>query len=252
MSAPPGDRPGAPQDTAAGAAAATGTDVRKDTEALLRRAVGMLEEDIAFGRLHPNQRLTEDALIVRFDLKRHVARDALATLERMGLVERRRNVGALVRAFTPRQVEELYVVRELLEAEAARLIPLPVPPERLAPLEAIQRRHDEAVAAHDAAAVFRANLAFHAALFGLCGNDTLRGAIAEYARQTHPIRFSTHLSDDYRARSRAEHWRMIAALADGDREALVAACRAHLAPSRDAYLEANRHRLRAASSKTTS
>lgn len=242
---------GAPQDTATSAAAGTDADVRKGTEALLPQAVELLEEDIVFGRLHPNQRLTEDALIARFGLKRHVARDVLAKLERMGLVERRRNVGALVRAFTPRQVEELYAVRELLEAEAARLIALPVPPERLAPLEAIQRRHDEAVAAHDAAAVFRANLAFHAALFALCGNDTLRQAIAEYARQTHPIRFSTHLSDAYRARSRAEHWRMIAALADGDRQALVAACRAHLAPSRDAYLEANRHRSRAATAKAT-
>lgn len=213
-------------------------------------AIEALEEDIVFGRLHPNQRLTEDALIARFALKRHVARDVLATLERMGLVERRRNVGALVRAFTPRQVEELYAMRELLEAEAARLIPLPVPPERLAPLEAVQRRHDAAVAARDAAAVFRANLAFHETLFALCGNDTLRQAIAEYARQTHPIRFSTHLLEDYRTRSRGEHWRIVEALARGDRDALVRLCREHLAPSRDAYLEANRHRFAAGTVST--
>lgn len=54
-----------------------------------------------------------------------MVREVLAKLERMGLVERRRNVGALVRSFAAREVRELYAMRELLEAEAARRMPLP-------------------------------------------------------------------------------------------------------------------------------
>src|SRR5690606_8661346 len=86
----------------------------------------MLEEDIVLGVIHPCQRLVEDELMARFSVKRHVVRDALAKLEQMGLVERRRNVGAMVRGFEPREVCELYELRTLLECEAMRRIPLPV------------------------------------------------------------------------------------------------------------------------------
>jgi len=85
---------------------------------------------------------------------------------------------------------ELYAVRALLETEAARLIPLPIPEASLARLIRIQEQHDEAVLASSPPRMFWANLAFHQALFELTGNETLQRAIAEYVRQTHPIRFS--------------------------------------------------------------
>jgi DNA-binding GntR family transcriptional regulator len=208
--------------------------------------VAALEEDIVFGRLHPRERLIEDDLMQRFAVKRHVVREVLATLDRMGLIERRRNVGALVRSFAPKEVTELYAVRGLLETEAARLIPLPVPEPALGKLVGIQQQHDEAVDANDPRRVFRANLGFHEALFELTGNETLQRAIAEYARQTHPIRFSSLVTAGYRERARHEHWRIIEALRAGDRSTLVALCGEHLLPSRDAYLAAHGHQDEAA------
>ena len=68
-------------------------------------------------------------------------------------------------------------------------------------------------------------------------------AIEEYARRTHPIRFGSLASPGYRERARQEHWAMIHALRDGDRDALMALCRDHLLPSRDAYLASERARL---------
>jgi DNA-binding GntR family transcriptional regulator len=200
-------------------------------------AIAAIEEDIVLAKLHPRQRITEDQLLERFGLKRHVVREVLATLERMGLVERRRNVGALVRSFTAREVEELYAMRILLESEAARRMPLPPDGAALERLAAIQRDHDKAVERKNLRDVFRANLAFHRALFSLTGDEVLERAIAEYARQTHAIRFGTLASSAYRERSRKEHREMIRALKAGDRAGLVALCRAHLRPSRDAFLE---------------
>lgn len=208
----------------------------------LASMIAALEEDVVFGRLHPRERLVEDELMERFQVKRHVTRDALAALDRMGLIERRKNVGAVVRSFTAQEVRELYELRGLLETEAARRVVMPVPPERLDRLIAIQRQHDAAVAAGDARTVFRVNLAFHQALFSLGSSETLRKAIDEYARQTHPIRFASLVSADYREQARQDHWKMIEALHAGDREALVALCDAHLLPSRDAYLSAQRQR----------
>lgn len=200
-------------------------------------AVAELEEEIVLGRLHPRQRLTEDELRDRYGLKRHVVREVLATLERMGLVERRKNIGALVRSFTPREVRELYAMRELLESEAARRMPLPPPPQALARLTAIQKDHDRAVARRRLREVYRANLAFHREFFSLAGDEVLVKAIAEYARQTHAIRSSAIVSPDYREQAREQHHAMIRALQGKDRAKLVALCRQHLQPARDAYLE---------------
>ena len=213
-----------------------------DPAEVLRFMISTLEEDVVFGRLHPRERLVEDELMTRFDAKRHIVRRALEVMDRMGLVERRKNVGAVVRSFPAHEVNELYELRMVLEAEAAKRIVLPVPADRLERLILIQRRHDEAVAAGDARRVFRSNLAFHQELFSLGPNETMRKAIVEYARQTHPIRFASLVSATYREQARREHWQMIQALRSGDRESLVSLCSAHLLPSRDAYLDAQRQR----------
>jgi DNA-binding GntR family transcriptional regulator len=204
-------------------------------------AVDALEEDIVLGRLHPRERLIEDELIRRFRFKRHAAREVLAELARLGLVDRRKNVGCEVRAFSAKEVRELYQMRTLLESEGARLVPCPLPAPDLANLIAIQRDHDASVLQGDPRAVFRSNQLFHQTLFGFCGNAVLQKAIHEYARQTHPIRFGPLVDAGSRERSRLEHWALIEALRSGRREELVRLCSEHLVPSRDAYLTLNRH-----------
>ena len=202
----------------------------------LATIVDALEEDIVLGRIAPRSRLIEDELIERFGCKRHVAREALARLEQMGLVERPRNIGALVRSFSPDEVHDLYALRVLLECEAARRIPLPIEARDLAQLSQIQARHDRAVERADLRMVFRSNLAFHRALFALAGNAALTEAIEEYARRTHAIRFASLAAPASRESARRDHQAILAALAQGDRAALVRLCRRHLSPSRDAYL----------------
>jgi DNA-binding GntR family transcriptional regulator len=203
--------------------------------------VHRIEEDIVFRVYHPRERLVEDELMQRFEAKRHIVRQALAELERDGLVLRKPNSGAQVRALTAKEATELYAVREILEANCARLIPLPVETRLLAPIEKIQRKHAAAVRKNDVRAVFRANLAFHAAIFQLCGNDALVEAIADFARRTHPVRLTTLVTQQYLHQARGEHEDILRALRKGDRARLVALCSQHLQPSREAYLRTIGH-----------
>jgi len=207
-----------------------------DVGAAVQEIMRVLEEEIVLGVLHPRERLVEDELMARFGFKRHVVRQALAELETQGLVQRKKNSGAQVRALNAKEVIELYALREILETSCIRLIPLPVPAARLEQLRAIQRVHTDAVKAGNPRAVFRANLEFHAALYALSGNDTLIEAIAEYARRTYPVRLSTLVSNEYLERARQDHEDIIEALRSGDREALLRLCAEHLRPSRDTYL----------------
>jgi DNA-binding GntR family transcriptional regulator len=214
-----------------------GTRAGASAEAGAGRDVAeLLEEEIVLGLRFPRERLVEDELMERFAAKRHVVRRALQSLEHLGLVERRPNVGAFVRMYTAKEVRDIYAVRELLETHCARGIRLPVSAERLDQLVAIQRKHDTAVDTDDLRGIVHTNAAFHRALFALSDNEALVAAILRHAQMTHAIRSVNATSPTFQDRSRREHWAMIHALGDGDQEALAETCRVHLLPSRDAYL----------------
>lgn len=211
-----------------------------DNESQVRMAVETLEEDIAFGYMHPRERLVEDELRARFGLKRHIVRQVLAELEQMGLVERKKNIGALVKSYSVKEVIDLYFVRDILETSCARQIALPVDPEKLDELEAIQQRHDDAVRDSNLHVAFRMNLAFHKAFFALSNNAALTEMIELGAQRAHVIRSLSMVNPRKLEKARRDHHEMIKALRQCDQERLVALCRDHLLPSRDAYIEQQR------------
>jgi DNA-binding GntR family transcriptional regulator len=204
-----------------------------DNESQVRMAVDTLEEDIAFGYMHPRERLVEDELRARFGLKRHVVRQVLAELEQMGLVERKKNIGALVKSYSVKEVIDLYVVRDILEASCARAISLPAAPGKLDELEAIQQRHDDAVRDSDLHVAFRMNIAFHKALFALSDNTVLTEMIELAAQHAHVIRSLSMVNPQTLEKARRDHRAIIEALRQCDHALLVALCR-------DAYMEQQR------------
>lgn len=222
----------------------TGVDVAiaQSTELNAKDIAERLEEEIVFGYLHARERLIEDELCARFHVTRHVVRQALTELQAMGLIERRRNIGAFVKFLTDKEVMDLYVVRDVLEVSAARQIDFPVSKSRLDALTDIQRRHDHAAESGDLRAAFHANIVFHQALFALTDNPVLAGAIEDFARRTHAIRFLSMTDPHFLQKARNDHWKMINALQNEDRDSLISLCRDHLLPSRDAYLAQSRRR----------
>lgn len=198
--------------------------------------VAAIEEDIVLGRLHPRERLVEEAMMERFDCKRHVVRQALFQLDTIGLTERIKNRGAFVRSYPPEEVEDIYAMREILELAAVSRLPLPAPQEWLTELEEVHQRHSEAVDAHDLRQVFHMNIAFHRTLFRASGNEYLYATINEFAQKAHGIRFIAITDRNALAQARNEHQLMIDAIRDEDRVRLSELCRQHLLPSKNRYL----------------
>jgi DNA-binding GntR family transcriptional regulator len=198
--------------------------------------VRLLEEDIIFGRLKPKERLVEDALMGRHGAKRHVVREALSQLERLGIVERQPNKGSAVRDFEPSEVEDLYEMRALLHRQAAERIPLPAPKELIDRLQAIHESHVKAVRKGDLQAVYHLNNDFHDVLFGACGNRYLVRSISEYAWLAHAIRSYRIGDPKLLKQAPKEHALMIKALRVGDRKQLIKLCVDHIVPSKEAYL----------------
>jgi DNA-binding GntR family transcriptional regulator len=195
-----------------------------------------IEEDIVLGRRQPRERLVELDLCELFQTHRGDVRLALFELEKKGLVERIPNRGALIRGLTPKEVREIYAVREQLEVMAISIIPFPVAAESIERLEELQRRHTAAIAAGDLLTAFYSNLSFHQVLFGLCGNACLIETIDLLAQKVYGIRSFVNAFPDALERARQDHLDMIKALRGSQREKLVVLARRHLQPAPESYI----------------
>ena len=201
-----------------------------------------LQEDIVLGRRHPRERLVEQDLCEDFDTHRGDVRLALFELEKMGIVERIPNRGAIVRDLQPLEVQGIYDVREELEVMAVRILPFPVAHADIARLETIQREHGKAVDAGDLLAVFHGNVQFHRLLFGLCGNMCLIETIEYLAQKVSGIRSCAYADPGALDSARRDHIAMIEALRNSRRDDLIMLTRSHLKPAALAYIRAYRQR----------
>jgi DNA-binding GntR family transcriptional regulator len=210
------------------------TRPRETAAALIAKRI---EEDIVLGRRQPRERLIEQDLCELFQTHRGDVRLALFELEKRGLVGRIPNRGALVRGLTPREVREIYAVREELEVMAVGIIPFPVAAADVERLEELQRRHSAAIAAGDLLTAFYSNLSFHQVMFGLCGNSCLIETIDLLAQKVYGIRSYANAVSGVLDRARQDHLDMIQALRNSQRKELVALTRRHLQPAPEAYIK---------------
>src|SRR6478752_2319718 len=78
--------------------------------------------DSIFAReLKGGDRLIEEELALKLGVSRTPIREALRELAAIGVIWLKPNHGAMVRPFGPAQLREIYQMRRILEAEAARL-----------------------------------------------------------------------------------------------------------------------------------
>jgi DNA-binding GntR family transcriptional regulator len=88
-----------------------------------------LRQRIVDHDLTPGTRLREQDLASEFGVSRARIRDAFNILEERGLIERIPNRGALVAKLDPAKADELFEVREVLEAQMVRLATEKAPAE---------------------------------------------------------------------------------------------------------------------------
>jgi DNA-binding GntR family transcriptional regulator len=211
-------------------------DQIKDTELDDVKIVRALEEDIIFGRLAPGARLTEDSLLGRFPVTRHFVRQALVQLEQMGVIIRERNKGAMVRSLTPDEVRQIYDVRELVQRQAALMIPLPAQQPLIDQLLAIHEEHGAHIESGYLRGVHETNDRFHLTLFGASGNKYLVQTIELYMRYSLPVRANSMSDRASLDISHSQHKLMIDMLSGRDNWLLSQLCVDHLQPSKHRYL----------------
>jgi DNA-binding GntR family transcriptional regulator len=158
------------------------------------QVVELLREAILSGKLSPGERIVESRLSKQLGTSQAPVREALAQLERRGLVVKVANRGTFVSRLHACELRELFTLRSVLDAFAARLAAERARPpdvDRLRLLIAQMRAAEEGA---DHAALTAAHLLLHETIYEISGHSMLAEIFAQIsARMTLGLSFAEHL-----------------------------------------------------------
>ncbi|MFM7717950.1 MAG: GntR family transcriptional regulator [Actinomycetota bacterium] len=186
-----------------------------------------IERDILRGILRPGQRLNADDIAQAFGVSRIPVREALRSLDAAGWVEIRPRHGAFVRERSPKELEDLFHVRSMLETDAAALAAARRDPAGIAEMDAARLEMQAASDAGDADAAGEANTRFHRAMALASGNEVL-AALAEQLAKRIRWYFAT-VASTRSSHSAREHAAMVDAIRSGDGATAASLVREHVA-----------------------
>ena len=107
----------------------------RDKYSLRGRVFQSIREDILSGRYEQNTELKEAAIGAELGVSRTPVREALRQLELEGLVTIIPNRGAYVNMITAKDVQDIYVIRSMLEGLCARWATQSITEEQLDSME---------------------------------------------------------------------------------------------------------------------
>jgi DNA-binding GntR family transcriptional regulator len=216
-------------------AAARGKPVRGRVPSVLSPYETLLRE-ILRGELLPGEALTELSLAERLAVSRTPIREALTRLEQDGLLKRTSR-GMVLRERSPEEILDIYEVRILLEADAARSAA-----ERRLPLDVITLKRiagelEAMGAGDDPDAVAEASRGFHRAVWQAAHNEPILDLLQRIHR--HLVRYpaATLSYPGRREAALSEHRLLIAAIEARDGEKAAQESTRHFTAARDIRLQ---------------
>ncbi|MFJ3668530.1 GntR family transcriptional regulator [Streptomyces sp. NPDC090106] len=182
--------------------------------AVRERVLAALRQDIIAGRIGPGDRLVERELAERFGVSRVPVREAVRALVAEGFVHFETPRRAVVRRLTPKDVEELFELREALEVYAAGLAATRATAEALAELRDLLDQAATATHKGDAETITDANTRFHDRILALAGNSLLISVMEPVDGR---LRWLTRRNEEW-PQLLTEHKELYEAIASGDPE----------------------------------
>jgi DNA-binding GntR family transcriptional regulator len=194
-----------------------------------------LRDQILTGVLVPLTRLVELQVAQQFAVSRTPVREALKRLIAEGLVVDDPLRGMVVRDVDPAEVEDIYIIREVLDGLAARLAATRATDSDLTRLHLLMELMEESAVAQRWEAVVQINVKFHEVLYSAAGNERL--ALIGRSLQDSVRRYSPRaLSDPERvAAVLREHAEIVRAVEGHDQRDAEASARRHLASARQNF-----------------
>jgi DNA-binding GntR family transcriptional regulator len=200
-----------------------------------------IRESIAQGSIHPGERLIETDLAQQFKSSRSPIREALRQLESESLIRSENNKGYTVAKLSPKDVDEIYSVRIILESYATGLTAGFITKKDIRYLEKLNDQLKTAARENDLKVWLENNSLFHRFFFENCKNNTLSFLLQTLQRRIHrylymiiqiPGNFPAYLE---------QHQGILEGCRQGDPSAAERHMRAHLETVREITLNYLHH-----------
>ncbi|MDI6870831.1 MAG: GntR family transcriptional regulator [Bacillota bacterium] len=175
-------------------------------------------EWIVNGTLKAGQRLTAEDLASKLGVSRSPVREALRVLEAGGYLESAPYRGTWVKQLTAQEIEEVYMLREMLEGKAAYFAAQRITPREIEELERINRAIAECVEKGDRIRQQELNKEFHFTLYAASGKPRLYNLIRSLWDSIAYYRLLYSKSRSKGHQTQQEHQAFIEALKAGDAE----------------------------------
>lgn len=176
----------------------------------------------------PGHQALESELADELGISRTPMREAMLRLAAEGLVEVVPRHGMRVLPVSSTDMAEIYTVLAALESAAAELLARRRPSDtELKPLVDATRDMSRALKADDLDAWAAADERFHDGLVDLCGNRTLKDAVARLNDRAHRARMFTLRLRPKPVNSTREHTALLESIRAGDAQGAVQVNRQH-------------------------
>jgi DNA-binding GntR family transcriptional regulator len=156
-------------------------------ETLVDRITTILEQRILSGELKPNSKLSEPKVAAEFGVSRIPAREALRRLEEAKLVRLTHN-GRVVNRFNRKDFQEIYELKNVVEAYGAMLGSQRASSQQMAQLQEVVDLMGLQFQRGDLEALGLTNQKFHDLMVSFSGNEKI---IESFNKLVHQIRWST-------------------------------------------------------------
>jgi DNA-binding GntR family transcriptional regulator len=132
-----------------------------------------LKKDIMEGTLQPGHRLIVLEIAGRYEISQAPVREALERLKQEGLIVGQQNKGSVVSSITPKEIKDLFVLREMIEAFAVKKAITILTDDDYRKLTHILTEMDAAIRDKDSLTILEKDMEFHGYFYTLCDNEAI-------------------------------------------------------------------------------
>lgn len=215
-----------------------------------QEATGRLRQMVLNGRFTEGERLVEERIASELGISRTPLREALHRLAQEGILEKRRAGGYALRRLDPREVEDAFDIRSLLEGHAAALAASRAEDAQLTALAENLNTFRAANVKGDIPALVASNTQFHTLLREAAHAPVLAQLLLELdgvvERMLRPV-----ISPQEAEWSDTDHLRILEHIRARGPEQAAAAMRQHVCHGKELILQKLRERSQQAASGNT-
>lgn len=188
----------------------------RDKYSLRGRVFQSIREDILSGRYEQNTELKEAAIGAELGVSRTPVREALRQLELEGLVTIIPNRGAYVNMITAKDVQDIYVIRSMLEGLCARWATRSITEEQLDSMEETLCLSEYHTSKKNYEKLYELDSLFHEQLYEAGGSRILNHILSDFHDYVKMVRKVTISASGRSVTSTEEHRAIFEAIKEKD------------------------------------